>query len=250
MATSPSLRRSGRIPQRGFTLSELAVSIVILALIVGGILSTPLANRQQAVATKTRQLLNEQEEALLGYAAANGHLPCPAKAATDGQEDRDASGSCNKRYGFLPWVTLGTQNSDGWGRLFGYSVTPVFADAYTLPSISTTADITLKTRNDAGGLINLSNTDNLVVVVFSFGGNGYWGTPVGLSTAIADSSSANDDEDTNAGQNATSNGGRVFVTRSQTTEDDASVGGFDDMVAWVPRHTLLRRMISARQLPH
>jgi prepilin-type N-terminal cleavage/methylation domain len=64
----------------GFTLAELAVVLVIVALLIGGLLiplSTQIDIRNVA---DTRRALTEIREAMLGYLVVNGRLPCPASA--------------------------------------------------------------------------------------------------------------------------------------------------------------------------
>ncbi|MCF8184500.1 MAG: hypothetical protein K9J43_05940, partial [Polynucleobacter sp.] len=50
----------------------------------------------------------QSTDALLGYAAINGRLPCPATAASNGAESPIGGGVCTNPYnGFLPAATLG-----------------------------------------------------------------------------------------------------------------------------------------------
>src|SRR5690606_31917220 len=110
---------------RGFTLIELAVSLMIIALVLG-MLVVPLGTQldQQRIA-ETQKQLDYVREALLGFAIANGRLPCPAVGATPtgtagaGLENR-TGGACvgagTSMQGVLPWATLGVPESDAWGR--------------------------------------------------------------------------------------------------------------------------------------
>lgn len=234
--------------QQGFTLAELAVVLVIVGLLLGGLL-IPLSTQQDIQRrAETTKALEETIEALIGYAVVNGRLPCPAISATNGAEDRSGGGACNKRYGFIPWVTLSSPKIDGWGRLIGYSVTNAFSNSTTPFSLTSSADITLWTRDSAGTLTQLSNANAIPAVVFSNGKNGYWATLGETGTTINDSATPNVDEDGNAAQIAWSNGGRNFVSR--TPSDAASANGeFDDMVAWLSPNLLFNRMIAAGKLP-
>lgn len=237
-----------RCPQRGFTLVELAIAIFIIALLLGSIL-VPLATQvEQRQIAETQKSLDEIREALLGFAAANGYLPCPAISATNGLEDRDlVSGLCTggKRQGFLPWETLGVTRSDAWGRLYRYSVSPLFTPASSFATTSG-ADITIRTRNAAGALINLTNANLVPVVVLSHGKNGYGATDAqGIAQALPAAWPAN-----NADENSNASATTSFISRTAQASGTSGTGGeFDDLSVWVSRWVLLNRMISAGKLP-
>ena len=104
---------SASTPVRGFTLVELAVVIVIVALLLGALL-VPLATQlQQQKNRETRETLEEIREALLGYAMAQGRLPCPDRdAAPDGLENAPCGASNQTAEGFLPYDDLGVSATD------------------------------------------------------------------------------------------------------------------------------------------
>src|SRR5688572_7145762 len=89
----------------GFTLLEHAVSLSVIALVLGSImipLQTQIENRKL---DETRRMLELAQEMLLGFAAANGYFPCPADGASNGQEPLGTdhvTGSCPLTHGFLP----------------------------------------------------------------------------------------------------------------------------------------------------
>jgi prepilin-type N-terminal cleavage/methylation domain-containing protein len=228
-------------PERGFTLTELAVVLVIVALLIGGMLM-PLAAQQDIRAhNETERVLNEIREALIGFAAANGRLPRPATSATNGVEaatcDDDPGTLDPPCSGFVPWATLGTAKLDGWGKLIRYSVTPAYANgAITLSSV---ANRTVRTRDAAGTVIDLAS--QVPAVIFSHGKN-RWGTN-DAGTALPDGTATNADEDAN---NA---GPTIFFSR-QPNDNTAYPGGeFDDIVIWLPTNILVNRMIAAGRLP-
>ncbi len=100
---------------RGFSLVELAIVLVIVSLLAGGLMMTLSSQLDLRHNQDTRQKLKEVQEALLGYAATHiatdGHpfLPCP-DTNNDGAEDRTGS-TCNatatNAEGTLPWRDLG-----------------------------------------------------------------------------------------------------------------------------------------------
>lgn len=234
-------RRSG-----GFTLLELTIVLVIVALLTGSLLAVlPLQQDLHNQAAAERQL-QEARDALLGFAAANGYLPCPARSSVDGSEDRTA-GSCTagKRNGLLPWVSLGTARSDPWGRLVRYSVAPAFTGSGPYFTLAATGDILVRTRNDGGTLTDVTKTAETVAAVWSTGKNGYWGWQPEGTAPNADSAGANDDED---GNSAATAAGTLLVARPPTSAAGVA-GEFDDIVVWLPRSLLFNRMIAAGRLP-
>ena len=97
------------------------VVVVILTLLLSG-LALPLASQlQMRRGEETRRALDEARDALLGFAAAHGRLPCPASESSAGEESfaagGDASnGNCSNFYdGFLPGATLGLSPLDMQG---------------------------------------------------------------------------------------------------------------------------------------
>jgi prepilin-type N-terminal cleavage/methylation domain-containing protein len=101
---------------RGFTLTELAVVLVIVALLMGGAMMTLSAQMEQRSFEETQRRLQSAREALLAFALTNGRLPCPAAPNAMGEESPAGGGVCNNWYnGFLPARTLGFQPTDAEG---------------------------------------------------------------------------------------------------------------------------------------
>ncbi len=230
----------------GFTLVEMAVVLMVVALMLGGLfvpISEQIDQRNRAA---TERRLEEIKESLVGYALSHGYFPCPAKSAVDGTEDRDGA-TCKdgKRVGHLPWAELGIANLDGWDREFRYSVVLAYANSGAKISLSplTARDITIKTRDKDGNIINLSNLNDIPVVVMSMGGNGFWGYSANADQ-LADSSATNIDEDVNGNGDGT-----VFWSRTTTLNTAVTGGEFDDLVAWVSPNVYINKMVSAGQLP-
>jgi type II secretory pathway pseudopilin PulG len=132
---------------RGFTLAELAVVLTIIILLVGGTVMTLAAQDSVRQVADTRRTLELAREALIGFAVANQRLPCPAGAASGGQELPAGGGACTITLsaagpitapGFLPAVTLGIGPTnpagllvDAWGNPIRYAVTGVNGNAFT-----------------------------------------------------------------------------------------------------------------------
>ncbi|OGQ98442.1 MAG: prepilin-type N-terminal cleavage/methylation domain-containing protein [Deltaproteobacteria bacterium RIFOXYD12_FULL_55_16] len=233
-----------KINQAGFTLVEMAIVLVIVGLLLGGLLMPLATQMEQKRISETKKAMDEANEALLGFVVRTGYLPCPAISATNGLEDRTGS-SCTggKRQGFLPWATLSVAKLDGWNHLFRYSATPAFTDSATLFTLSTPRDITINTRDTAGTLSNQSAANDIPSVIMSHGINGLLGTTE-AGVLIVNTSATNLDEVTNASAAGTS-----FVTRIINKNTAATGGEFDDLVAWLSPNILYNRMVSAQKLP-
>ena len=64
----------------GFTLVEMAMVLIIVALLLGGLLPTVTSQLEQQRNNESSKQLAEIKEALIGYALINGRLPRPAPA--------------------------------------------------------------------------------------------------------------------------------------------------------------------------
>ncbi len=127
---------------RGFTIAELAIAVAVLALLLFSAMVPFSAQVELRNVADTRRTMDSIREAIIGFAQANGRLPCPANGsiasgvANAGIEKFDGT-SCVAAFGafgVVPWATLGTPETDSWGRRFSYRVSPAFADAIFAPS--------------------------------------------------------------------------------------------------------------------
>ena len=100
--------------QRGFSLVELSVVILVLGLLLGGLMGPLSAQRENARLKDAKDQLDGVRIAIEGFALANGHLPCPATPASGGSAAL-APGACAVQHGFVPATTLdlnGQRNAD------------------------------------------------------------------------------------------------------------------------------------------
>jgi len=251
----------------GFTLTELAVVLAIVSLLLGGLLYTLSAQTEQRNFEETRRRLELARELLLSFAATNGRLPCPAvctdppTCSAGGVEAPSGGGTtCTMTTysGFLPGRTLGYQQVDSggyaldvWGNRIRYIVsgttwgtTPfasftkqhVAGSATAGWSISQTpadlvicASATGITATTCGTATSVTNTSTVVALVFSIGKNGAPGGG-GIDEA------------------ANVNGDRVFVYHTPAPVTAAN-GEFDDQFTWITYGELYARMIAAGVLP-
>lgn len=108
--------------QHGYTLLELALTLVVAGLVVtiGASLYHQREQTQQAEIAEIQ--FGTADQALLGYVFANNALPCPA-ADNSGLEAR-TGGSCSSNQGLFPFRTLGIarQLRNGAGVPLRYAV--------------------------------------------------------------------------------------------------------------------------------
>ena len=195
---------------RAFTLVEMAIVLVIVGLLLGGMLAPLSAQMEQRRVADTTRALEEAREALAGFAARNGHLPCPAISAANGLEDRSGTRCGNgRRLGFLPWATLGLPKLDAWQHIYLYSVTPAFSDSGAPFQLNTPRDITIASRDAGGALVPASAPNDIPAVVLSQGRNGF-GAFSDVGIQAADMGQGNADEKANYQAD-----GRLFIARGQ-----------------------------------
>ncbi|HYA66943.1 MAG TPA: prepilin-type N-terminal cleavage/methylation domain-containing protein [Burkholderiaceae bacterium] len=109
--------------ERGFTLVEIAISLVLLALAAVGVFAILEQQIEQHRISDTNATLLKAHDAVLSFVTGYGRLPCPAVAGSNGAESiaSNVGGiiTCTSESGFLPAVTLGMPNLDSWGLLEG-----------------------------------------------------------------------------------------------------------------------------------
>jgi prepilin-type N-terminal cleavage/methylation domain-containing protein len=249
--------------QTGFTLVEMAIVLMILALLLGGLLPTLSGQVEQRRITETNKQLDEIKEALIGFAIINGRLPCPATSGSNGVENPSGGGNCtyfsnttNASNDYLPAVTLGLSGTDSsglledaWGNPIRYAVTSWQSSGtyvFTSSGGMSSAGISSLSPNLAvcstyAGISGSSCasgftlTSNAVAVIYSTGRNGASG-------------GTGADEAENLNPNATDNHGSVFVSHTPAGPGAAN-GEFDDIVIWISPNVLVNRMVSAGKLP-
>lgn len=195
---------------------------------------------------KTIVALAEAKEALIGYAVLNGRLPRPAQSPVDGKENTAPCKSEASCTGFIPWIALGIEGADGWGKLLHYSVTPAFTKS-PLNSFGAVATKKIVGRAADGepyyrvGLATCDlNARCVPAVVFSNGKNNL-GTSV-HGTSLKNLSVTNIDEVSN--NTASSD----FFARAFESNPATPGGEFGALVDWLSTPILYRRMSAAGAL--
>lgn len=269
MTTHGSKRRS-----RGFSLVEVAVVLVIVGLLVGGLLSPLSEQRERARLAQSTSERDDIMEALIGFAVSQGRLPCPATHQSNGREAGDTvpplpptrclNGGTAFQHGFVPAVTLGLNgefNGDGllldpWDNPWRYSIARTNANAGTdavwdfigegqmslvgMGSLNPNLVVCDQASANAGSCSAGNElVSNAVVVVYSMGKD--W------------ASYASAAQQENAGEGAgvalgtyPVAGDRVFVSQSASVRDGNE---FDDQISWLSPNVLYARMLQAGVLP-
>ncbi|TAH46321.1 MAG: type II secretion system protein [Betaproteobacteria bacterium] len=227
---APTWRRP-RSRTTGFTLAELAVVLVILALLTGSML-VPLGARMEARdRQRTADMLRDIEQALTGFAIVHGRLPCPSSEADPASPHyglEDAAPCSMAAEGRLPWRTLGMPAHDAWGTARGhagddwaghwrYRVDAAFV-AGTLGA-DTAPTSNLQIRADDGSAITTLSDSQAVAIVLSTGPN-----------RRAD------------GHNATYSAAAPLYEAGDPSAD------FDDLLVWIGRPLLVARLAQAGRL--
>ena len=228
---------------RGFTLIELAMVMLILALLIGGALSTVKVQMEKQRVSDTQKALSDAREAILGFAIQNRRLPRPAAAAGIGAEGPPCA-SATQCSGFLPWATLGLPAGDAYGMQIRYVASVALSGNGAGSNCITTAatgSVTLQGRVPGPGLSN--QVTGLPYVLVSQGARNL-GVTQGGTPRADNGGGLNLDELQN--ETPTLVGSEVAVVSRPVSADPATPGGeFDDLLAWDSLYTLVNRIAAA-----
>jgi len=227
---------------RGFTLIEMAIVLIIITILIGG-LAVPLSAQIQARRiAETNKTLEEAKEAIIGYAMTHKtlttnrpYLPCPDTNGNGVEETRIAN-KCPQQYGWLPWLTLGTAEKDAWGNRLRYAThTDVSSDdqgfnSTTLP-VSSWNQICGSSTCTTGNIVG----KDLPVVVLSHGANGWGALNINrypTTNTQAAPTSANELENLDADN--------LYVSKYPAKPGDPG-GEFDDLATWLSFYVIINR---------
>ncbi len=239
--------------------------VLILGILASG-LAMPFATQVQLRRhDETRRQLDEAKEALLGFAAAHGRLPCPATASSRGQESfagagDAASGDCASFHGgYLPAASLGLAPLDAEGFLRDTWGSPRNRIRYAVFGAGAAVNGVVNPLTRANGmqaatLSGLGAASHYLFICAS--GTGVTASGCGpaanqltrraafvllsLGPNAVDEIRPASDEARNV------DGDAVFVFRDAGA---GSANAFDDVLHWVPVHLVASRLLAAGRLP-
>lgn len=220
---------------KGFSLVEMAVVLVVLGLVMASILTPLTAQRDLKDMVVTQTGLDQIREAIYGFVVLNGRLPCPTSEPDPASSNYGIEDCSITTEAYLPWKTLGLTEGDGWlnrrmapaDPWIGYwrykadtnfMSTTNFSN-YILQTASNTvfAD-NLAVQDSSGNLVtsNLSGAEKPIAVIYSLG------------------------------KNLTADGANNTVDNLyQSSEPTTS---YDDMLIWITRPVLINRLVNAGKL--
>ncbi len=116
--------------QRGFSLVELSIVLVIVGIMVGGAIAPLGQTIKHARYKQTDKQLNQIREAIIGHLISTSRLPCPVNLLSQNTISPGQNESCQLQSGGVPAMQLGLIGEqsingsllDAWGRPYHYSV--------------------------------------------------------------------------------------------------------------------------------
>lgn len=263
---------------RGFTLTELAIAFLVISLLLGGMLMTLSAQNEGRQLADTQRTLDNAREALIGFAARYGRLPCPAVDGATGDElQRNAANAYTCQVcavtdayceGMLPALTLGIGPIDrqgylvdAWGNRVRYTVSNWVFDAggFNLancvakqykycPAFTTASAIASLGMTNAPAFNNQPPMVMICDVAACSGVRFYapavvWSPGRNYLEKLGPPPTFGADEAANL--NTPADG--IFVMH-ETRVGNAAGGEFDDIVTWISPSVLYSRLVSAGAL--
>jgi prepilin-type N-terminal cleavage/methylation domain-containing protein len=266
---------------RGFTLTELAVVMTIVAFLLASLMYTLSAQSDQRNLDETRRRLEQARELILAFAVVNGRLPCPARSAAtaapvtvSGDEVRNSAvnpdcvgdtvadyyggTSGGVRLGLLPARAIGFQQVDAGGLAIDAWANPIrYAVAYTTTGCAATAPHWTNSANLRTNGVGCQPNDLLVcksasgITASTCGGAANEIRTQSLVVAVIYSAGKNGGTPTGgtgADEAANLNGDAVFVFHTPTPSDFVN-GEFDDQMVWITVGEFYGRLLAAGKLP-
>jgi prepilin-type N-terminal cleavage/methylation domain-containing protein len=246
--------------QRGFTLVEIALVLVIVTILLGYTVAMFPLQQELKQYRHAKVEMDSVIEHLIAFAQINGRLPCPDTAG-DGLENWVIGPpvTCIGYFGLVPARTLGMSGKfdaagsllDPWGEGYGYAVSDIDSGAGTDKILVTANEIRVQgmaaVQPDlflcddsaapgfdidcaaAASNLVLGANSEIAAVVISMGKD----NDIPATSNIQ----AENLDDFNVGTND-----KVYILSPR--RDD-----YDDVVKWISTNLLFSKMIEADQLP-
>ena len=274
-------------PAAGFTLTELAIVLFVVALLISGMLMPLSAQQDVRARQETERVLAEAKEAVIGFAIANERLPCPASATSSGQESfcTNATGACgaaivapaampahgrcsNPHDGFLPAATLGFVPIDTSGYAYdGWKTSDTNRLRYAITDHTRTAATQCVAGSDiypftcTKGMKEIYSVSASSDLQICSTGTGVTGGGTAAAACAANMSLATDAVAViySLGKNYVTGGAGSDETHNPNAQATVAADrlfvsaspspSFDDQLTWVARGTLFSRLVTAGRLP-
>ncbi len=260
--------------QRGFTLIEIAIVLLIVSIILGYTVAMFPVQQEIKQYKQANREMDEILNSLYAFAQVNGYLPCPANynAASSGFECRDdaddpsaddgncdgglpaepAKDSCDIWFGYVPGKTLGLNGKyssnglllDPWGEPYRYHVSDDDDDGDGKEDFIIQAEMKDVGMNSLKP--DLAVCNSLVGITSSACGNA---SRVVISNVPAVILSTGKDlgrvgsavQIENLDNSKTD---KVFIS---VPRNSASGAEYDDLVKWISPNVLYSKMVETRQ---
>lgn len=261
---------------------ELAVVMVIVTLLLGGLLMPLSAQRDTKAINDTQRQLGEIRDTLLGFAIANDRLPCPASDSSNGRESfcTEVQGECkpttaddtpavmahgrcsNPFDGFVPGASLGLSPVDAHGYVLdGWASGSVSRIRYAVTtannSYAFTQSMGMKTKTigslqpdlkicNAGSAVQQAGNATATCAQNTFLAADAVAIiySLGQNAGLGGTSS---DEMHNP--NTTPAKAPGYVAPDPVFVNAMASPDFDDQMTWLSKNTLYNRMVTVGRLP-
>lgn len=250
--------------RKGFTLIELSISFIVIALIIVGLMTMQTQDQNNAKRTELISKMDAIEKALYNYRVVNSKLPCPGDAsiartsANFGVQANGNPGECHLGStissninsndagvsvfgGSVPVRTLGLSDDmafDPWGRLFTYYIDKNANIAENFVCNEGTIGLVdtdlLNVQDESGTEVN----ESIIAVVLSHGPNGHGGFLASGSRMSSGSTNAAEQENCMCDASAAAVGDSDRLIRFQRMLPTSAASNrtmFDDIVRYYPK---------------
>ena len=252
---------------------ELAIAILIMALLIGSLLVPLQSQVEIRKIDETQRLLDQAREALIGFVAANGYFPCPADTSSGVEAAGFSHGATAPTT--CPAAVTGTNVYAGFLPAVALGFTPVDNNGYALDAWGTQQNrIRYAVANPAAGIngvtqpftrINGMRSATMASIIGVSASTLLNVCRTGANTACATGDMLSSNTIAviwSLGANAPSGGtaphenknartALTSYTRLYVIAERASTGAsiFDDQLTWVSPPLLFGRMLAAGTLP-